>query len=1286
MATDPGAPEASTAIGLLATRRPDVVALAEVVSPAVYVEPALLRRARYELLPQAGAEAEAGLWLGPLAAPSRRGLVFTAAVVPLLRARLAADPGRFHAAADLVAAAHAGAAPSVRLEEEIIRLSLTDSPDSVLEERLAEIAAAMVQEPGRATDIARWLMLALPRLPERARRSPAAWALSLRAGEQLGSPAPLREPPALGLGRWRAFAAARRPGGVPAGVHLLGDGLRVGGPAEPAEHRIVVPPTSPRIVEVGLDGALMSPVSFRDDEQRHVPVSTLQLWSRATGDLRLSWPDRITAVAAAPDGQSVAVGFATGRAELRDARTGALRTSRAFGSPVTALALAGTQVFAGTADGTGAWDTAAGPSQVRSWGDAPVTALAVPAGGRYIVAAGGRAVDTYELPGGSPITSGGTEAGEITAVAAAGDMVALLAGGMAYFTGPGRLWVKVAPPSEIPGRRIAAPADDLLAVLGADGQVRAWRPPAADGSIEALGVVARGAGPVLDIAAAGGALVTAGTDRLLRRWTGPGLAEEAGRERYEGRLGALAGAAAADLVAGACHGGPLTLRSLAGDAWRLEPVAADDGPLGALADGAGTRFALFSAVAERVELCLFDLEGRETRITMTPTGAGVWQFYAPGIQPGHLYGFRIHGPYDPPQGDRCSPAKLLLDPYATAIEGQVDWNEALFGFRTGDPGRVNDYDSATFMPASVVTSGGFGWGDDRPPRTPYQDTVIYEAHVRGLTMRHPDVPPGQRGTYAGLAHPAVITHLARLGVTAVQLMPVQQFVTEQFLAERGRTNYWGYNTISFCAPHNGYAAATEPGGSAGEFKAMVKALHAAGIEVILDVAHNHTAEGNHLGPTLSFRGIDNAAYYRLADDAKDRYVDYTGTGNSLNMASPRVLQLILDSLRYWVTQMHVDGFRFDLTSALVRELHDAGRLPAFFGLLRQDPVLAGVKLFGDGWDVGAGGYQAGTFPPLWFEWNDSYRDTVRDFWRGRANLPDLAASLSGSPARYGPGGDRPLAPVNFVTSHDGFTLTDLVSYDRKHNEANGEDGRDGTDDNRSWNCGAEGPADDPAIVALRERQRRNFLATLLLSRGIPVLLAGDELGHTQGGNNNAYCQDNEVSWLDWAGLTSSGLPEFIALLTRLRQDYPVLRRASPGPGAGTDIVWLDPDGTLVASADWDQSVTAIAACLGPVPPDTTGEPGPSLLLLLNGGGENVTFSLPGATFAGAWTVLIDTGSGQPATGPDLPAAGEFTTEARSLVLLVSQPAAPESAAAAESGAAQVPEPGVAETEYAVETE
>ena len=576
-------------------------------------------------------------------------------------------------------------------------------------------------------------------------------------------------------------------------------------------------------------------------------------------------------------------------------------------------------------------------------------------------------------------------------------------------------------------------------------------------------------------------------------------------------------------------------------------------PLGATFDGAGTNFAIFSEVAEHVELCLFD-GSDETRVELSEVDAFVWHGYLQGVQPGQLYGYRVHGPYDPAEGQRCNPAKLLLDPYAKAVNGQIDWSEACFGYRFDDHTKQNQSDSAPHVMKSVVINPFFDWGDDRHPRTAYHESVIYEAHVKGLTMRHPEIPESLRGTYSGIAHPATIDHLKRLGVTAIELMPVHQFVQDHHLQERGLANYWGYNTIGFLAPHNAYSSTGQLGQQVPEFKAMVKALHAADIEVILDVVYNHTAEGSEMGPTLSFRGLDNANYYRLVDDDKAHYYDTTGTGNSLLMRSPHVLQMIMDSLRYWVTEMHVDGFRFDLAATLARQFHEVDRLSAFFDLVQQDPTVSQVKLIAEPWDIGDGGYQVGGFPPLWTEWNGKYRDTVRDFWRGESRtVPEFASRITGSSDLYAYSGRRPYASVNFVTAHDGFTLADLVSYNDKHNEANGENNNDGENHNRSWNCGTEGPTSNAKILALRGRQQRNFLVTLLLSQGVPMLLHGDEMGRTQHGNNNAYCQDNELSWVDWSLVENQCRPRRLHL-----EAHPAAPRPSrvPSPALLHRRAWL----------------------------------------------------------------------------------------------------------------------------------
>ncbi len=585
-------------------------------------------------------------------------------------------------------------------------------------------------------------------------------------------------------------------------------------------------------------------------------------------------------------------------------------------------------------------------------------------------------------------------------------------------------------------------------------------------------------------------------------------------------------------------------------------------PLGATFDGNGTNFALFSEVAEKVELCLFDEQGAELRLPLEEVDAFSWHAYVPHMGPGQRYGYRVHGPNAPEHGVRCNPSKLLLDPYARAIEGEVRWDPACYGYNLGDEGSVNEADSAPFVYRSVVQHPHFDWGGDRRPDTPLHETVIYEAHVKGMTKCHPDVPENQRGTYAGLAHPAIVQHLVSLGVTAVELMPVHQFVHDHRLVEHGLRNYWGYNTIGFFAPHNEYASSGHRGEQVNEFKWMVRTLHEAGIEVILDVVYNHTAEGNHLGPTLCFRGIDNRAYYRLVRESPQYYYDTTGTGNSLNVAHPHTLQLIMDSLRYWVTEMHVDGFRFDLAAALAREFHEVDRLSTFFDLIQQDPVVNRVKLIAEPWDIGEGGYQVGNFPALWSEWNGRYRDAVRDFWRGEpSTVGELAFRLTGSSDLYQSDTRRPAASINFVTAHDGFPLRDLVSYNEKHNEANGEGNADGESHNRSWNCGAEGDTDDPVILKRRSQQQRNLLATLFLAQGVPMMLMGDEMGRTQKGNNNGYCQDSEISWVNWSEIDQP-LLDYVRWLIRFRREHAVFRRrrffqGRPIRGA-VDIGWFKP--------------------------------------------------------------------------------------------------------------------------------
>jgi glycogen operon protein len=680
--------------------------------------------------------------------------------------------------------------------------------------------------------------------------------------------------------------------------------------------------------------------------------------------------------------------------------------------------------------------------------------------------------------------------------------------------------------------------------------------------------------------------------------------------------------------------------------WPGEPY-----PLGATYDGLGTSFSVYSEVAERVELCLFDEAGVETRVDLPEVTGFCWHGYLPGITPGQRYGYRVHGPWAPERGLRGDPAKLLLDPYAKAVEGQVEWGQAVFSYPLDDPaGGPEPTDSASSMPRSIVVNPFFDWSEDRSPRRPLNESIIYEVHVKGFTARHPEIPEQMRGTYSGLAHPASIRYLQALGITAVELLPVHQFLHVQHLVERGLRQYWGYDSICFLAPHNEYAGSGQRGEQVAEFKAMVRALHQAGIEVILDVVYNHTAEGNQLGPTLSFKGIDNAAYYRLTNDRRF-YMDYTGTGNSLNVRHPHVLQLIMDSLRYWVTEMHVDGFRFDLASTLARGLHEVDRLSAFFDLIQQDPVVSQVKLIAEPWDVGEGGYQVGNFPTLWSEWNGQYRDTVRDYWRGvPESLGEFANRLTGSSDLYESTGRRPYASINFVTAHDGFTLHDLVSHNEKHNEANGEDSRDGESHNRSWNHGLEGETDDPAVADLRARQQRNLLATLLLSQGVPMLLGGDEIGRTQRGNNNAYCQDNEISWYDWEHADQSML-EFTRGLIALRAQHPVFRRRRWFQGrvlhaaGAVDIGWFRPAGQEMADQHWRQgAANAIGVYIsgdGLIGVDARGERivDDSFYLMFNSTPDDIAFKLPPKRIAAAWARLLDTAA------PSVPARVLLSTEA-----------------------------------------
>ena len=694
-------------------------------------------------------------------------------------------------------------------------------------------------------------------------------------------------------------------------------------------------------------------------------------------------------------------------------------------------------------------------------------------------------------------------------------------------------------------------------------------------------------------------------------------------------------------------------------------------PLGASYDGAGVNFALFSQVAQKVELCLFDEEDNETRIEMTEQNSYVWHNYLPGIQPGQRYGYRVYGPYDPTQGLRCNPNKLLLDPYAKAIEGNIDGDESLYSYWFRSPDDVtsmNTLDSAAHTMKAAVVNPYFDWGNDQHPNISYHDSVIYEAHVRGMTNLNMDVPPDIRGTYAGLAYPSVIEYLKKLGVTAIELMPIHQFVNDSFLQEKGLSNYWGYNTIGFFAPHNAYSSSGERGEQVNEFKSMVKAYHRAGMEVILDVVYNHTAEGNHVGPSLSFKGIDNASYYRLVEDDQQHYFDTTGTGNSLLMRSPHALQLITDSLRYWVTEMHVDGFRFDLAATLARQFQEVDKLSAFFDIVEQDPIISRVKLIAEPWDLGSGGYQVGGFPPRWSEWNGRYRDTVRDFWRSQpSTLPEFASRLMGSSDLYQVNGRRPVASVNFITAHDGFTMNDLVSYNEKHNEANGEGNRDGESNNRSWNCGVEGPTNIPDVNDLRQRQMRNMFATLLFSQGIPMICGGDEVARTQQGNNNAYCQDNEISWINWhLDKRRKELLAFVSKLIHLRLDHPVLhrRRFFTGREPGDDsnmipqVEWFDHTGSIMDMDDWrnTHAFSMMIYLNGSDIPEVDWYGNRMVdndfILIFNAHYEPIMFTLPDERYGHKWQLVVDTHN---PNGPELSYEAGFmiTAQSRSFLMLMS---------------------------------
>ena len=694
-------------------------------------------------------------------------------------------------------------------------------------------------------------------------------------------------------------------------------------------------------------------------------------------------------------------------------------------------------------------------------------------------------------------------------------------------------------------------------------------------------------------------------------------------------------------------------------------------PLGATWDGNGVNFTLYSENATAVELCLFDTDNEDKeflKFNITEQTDFTWYIYVQGLQPGQLYGFRVHGPYEPENGHRFNPNKLLVDPYSKAISGTLEWNDALFGYIVGDDKEDLSYsetDSAPYIPKSVVIDPGFDWTGDVCPDISYDNSVIYEAHVKGFTKLHPDIPEEIRGTYAAIGHPVTIAYLKKLGITAIELMPVHDFLSDRYLQEKGLTNYWGYNTLNFFAPDARYSASGTHGQQVVEFKTMVKELHKAGIEIILDVVYNHTGEGNQMGPTLSFKGIDNASYYRLTEDNKRYYMDYTGTGNTLNAHLPNVLRLMMDSLRYWILEMHIDGFRFDLAATLARELHEVNSLSAFFDIIHQDPTISQVKLIAEPWDIGEGGYQVGKFPPGWAEWNGKYRDCIRDYWSGSENtLPEFADRITGSADLYQEY-RKPTASINFITAHDGFTLQDLVSYHEKHNEANGENNQDGESNNRSWNCGIEGPTDDGEINELREKQKRNFLTTLFLSQGVPMLLAGDEISRTQRGNNNSYCQDNDISWIDWANADQE-LLEFTSKLIHLRKEHAVFSRKNWFKGKAVkangieDIAWFLPGGALMTEENWKEGAAkSVAIYLNGKGLNTVREDGSKITddnfyVIFNAHTEVVKYQLPDKKYSKKWRLLIDTGSAAGvASAGDFNPADQVPVGGRSVILLQS---------------------------------
>jgi glycogen operon protein len=1256
----------------LQRRQPGVVRLAAILSLAASIDSGLVREARLRLLPWADVTVEADLWFSPLVVwRAEDRLALRSDALDPLRTRLARSVETLRAARDLVRRWHADAPPSVRLEEELIwwGVSGDDRAEERIEKLFGTVAAAVQQDSRRGDAISRWMIGSVPRLPPRARSSAGAWALQTWSAHRLQLPVPRGRAP-LGTrfsGRWTSFLESAVPT-VSVGLRLTDTGLATELPPAPSDHVIRVPATYPIVLDVQGTDAPGRRVLLAGGPGRH-SLAAVSFVDPGSGTVvrRVEAAEAGHLMAASPSSLALAADRTVWLFDSAGERLAVLEHD----ARVTAICFGEDQLV--TAEEAGLvqlWSVPGAELLGRVGAGENVVALAADPTGRYL---GVRLVGGRSLVYDSLLEVVVEHDGPVRDLAFSGeDRVTMACGekGALIWSLQSRTVVGQFE-SDSPIIRVAA-AEDRLVAADLNGRLHVW-------DVDRTRPVAS-AGPFYDIRAVriapDGMLVLTGPGALwivdfeaepraevepraaVERMTAAAFSTPT-RRRVDvgGRVIALSPPSVGP-VAALTAPDRVVVTTAFGDAYEVDRLdRAND--LGARWSSDSTIFRLFSEIAERVELCLFDEEGAETRIEMhRGDDDQVWWARLPDIHPGQRYGYRVHGPWDPQRGQRCNPNKLLLDPYARAIEGPVRWNYAIYPYPWSDPDADlahDDVDSAPYVPLSVVCDAAFDWGTDGAPQVPWAETVLYELHVKGFTQLHPYVPQNLRGTYAGLAAPEAVAHLNALGVTSIVLLPVHQFVHDHMLVERGLRNYWGYNSIGYLAPHNEYSSSGQRGEQVEEFKRMVKTLHAVGIEVILDVVYSHTAEGNHLGAMLSFRGIDNAAYYRLMTDPRF-YQDYTGTGNTLNIRHPRVLQLIMDSLRYWVQEMHVDGFRFDLATILARERQDFDPQSTFFELVQQDPVLSQVKLIAEPWDVGPGGYQAGNFPPQWSELNGRYRDTVRDLWRGQDGvLNEFAARFTGSHDLYELAGRRPFASVNFVTAHSGFTLQDLVSYNAKHNEANGESNLDGTADNRSWNCGVEGPTDDPDVKALRARQVRNFLTTLLLSQGVPMLTAGDELGRTQRGNNNAYCQDNPISWVDWEH-ADGDLQGFVRALLALRRDHPTFRRSGSFRGRDDpsveDIRWSRPDGREMTGTDWE---TAYARSIGVLfdgrliaGTDMLGRAvtDDDFFVAFNAYWEPVTITIPGDR---PWTRVLDTADDRDRGA--LVAGGSIVVPGRSIAVL-----------------------------------